>query len=457
VQDVDTEIAFSADGRQIAYVRGNDPEVGKFQLLIANPDGTNEKVFSSGPSNQIPLNVSWLPDGKQIASVFPGTGALSMIQFQDVATAKVRALVPLNKIQINDMAWLPGGRGLVVSYQNNSTPTARVQIGYLLRDGTGFRTITNDTNSYRTLTLSADGNTLATVQQKSARTLYLLPASRTAGNPPIPAAAQLKDSFLFHWAANGDLYFTDGASLLRMSPDGATKNTVFSDPTSIVLAGRSCADAGYVILEREPLSGAGKTNIWRTSSDGSGLKQLTNGVSDLGMRCTAGAKWVYYEDWVNARILRVSIDGGTPEPVPGTAVPNTIFTNPGFGVSNDGKWLAVLVIRIEPNADAEKIALVPLDAGSTPAVQLLDPDPRIASNPQFTPDGSAMVYGIRQDGVDNLWLQPLDGSGGRQITNFQSDAIQNFEFSPDGKTLGVYRLHSESDVVLLHDSGGTNP
>jgi eukaryotic-like serine/threonine-protein kinase len=65
------------------------------------------------------------------------------------------------------------------------------------------------------------------------------------------------------------------------------------------------------------------------------------------------------------------------------------------------------------------------------------------------------VYPIRESGVDNLWLQPLDGSRGRQITNFESDGIQNFRFSPDGKTLGVFREHTESDVVLLHDTSNS--
>lgn len=85
---------------------------------------------------------------------------------------------------------------------------------------------------------------------------------------------------------------------------------------------------------------------------------------------------------------------------------------------------------------------------------MLDPDPRIASPPQFTPDGNAVVYPIRENGADNLWLQLLNGSRGYQITKFQSDAIQSFAFSPDGKTLGVLRSHTESDVVLLHDTGG---
>jgi Tol biopolymer transport system component len=152
--------------------------------------------------------------------------------------------------------------------------------------------------------------------------------------------------------------------------------------------------------------------------------------------------------------MRVPINGGTPEIVPGTIVAHTIFSSPGFAISRDGKWLAILLNQIESNGPGtNKIALIPLDAGPSPAVRLLDPDSRVAQNPQFTPDGSAVVYPIRENGVDNLWLEPLDGSRGRQITNFESDEIQNFHYSPDGKTLGVFREHTESDVVLLHDTG----
>jgi len=46
-----------------------------------------------------------------------------------------------------------------------------------------------------------------------------------------------------------------------------------------------------------------------------------------------------------------------------------------------------------------------------------------------------------------------NGTTGRQITNFKSDTISSFRFSPDGKTMGVLRSHSESDVVLLRDAG----
>jgi len=38
------------------------------------------------------------------------------------------------------------------------------------------------------------------------------------------------------------------------------------------------------------------------------------------------------------------------------------------------------------------------------------------------------------------------------LTNFTSDRIRTFQFSPDGKTLAVTRLHVVSDVVLLRET-----
>jgi len=91
---------------------------------------------------------------------------------------------------------------------------------------------------------------------------------------------------------------------------------------------------------------------------------------------------------------------------------------------------------------------------------MFDPDPRIAGgvgggvftgSMTFTPDGKSVAYVIRDKGVDNIWVQPLDSSPGHQITNFTSEDIAEFQWSPDGKTLAVAHTHNISDVVLLRE------
>ena len=41
---------------------------------------------------------------------------------------------------------------------------------------------------------------------------------------------------------------------------------------------------------------------------------------------------------------------------------------------------------------------------------------------------------------------------GKQLTNFKSERIaDDFQWSPDGKQLGMIRGHIDSDVVLIRD------
>ena len=127
--------------------------------------------------------------------------------------------------------------------------------------------------------------------------------------------------------------------------------------------------------------------------------------------------------------------------------------NATLALAPDGTLLAIFSVRVAAGRPVKKVALVSLDVGSKPKERLLDPDPRAVGPLEFTPSGNAVVYLVRESGTDNLWLQPLDGSGGRQITNFLADSIVQFQFSPDGKNLCILRAHNDSEVVLLRDSG----
>ena len=450
VRNVDSRITFSPDGQRFGFARGMSPDVGKFRLLTANGDGTSELAFADGPMSAFPTAVAWSPDGKQIATSTPGAdGVLGVIQIQDVASGQVKTLSRFNNVQLNDLAWLPGSRGLVATYQPNATLYARSQIAFVSEPAGQFRPITRDTNNYQTLTVSADGKTLATVQQKATQTFYLLPAAGFTGNPPNPAPAQIKDAIFFDWAGNGILYFDDVDSLVRISADGADKAVLVSDSGAQIIQPTSCQDGRYIVFTWAGHSAKNKTGLWRVNADGSNPKQLTDGTQDILAKCSPDGRWVLYQDLQNFQINRVSIDGGAAGIVPGTAIPGAYFDY-GLDIAPDGKLLA-FVTTGGTNEIVHQLAVVPLDAGPEPKRRMLDPDPRVSGGPQFTPDGRALVYPIHESGTDNLWLQPLDGSHGRQITQFKSDGISSFRFSPDGKTIGVLRSHVESDVVLLRD------
>jgi Tol biopolymer transport system component len=95
--------------------------------------------------------------------------------------------------------------------------------------------------------------------------------------------------------------------------------------------------------------------------------------------------------------------------------------------------------------------IVNLDAGPNPTRRTLSPDSRVSGAVVFMPDERAVAYPILENGVSNIWVQPLDGSPGRQITNFKSGTFGKFSWSPDGKLLAVIRDVTQSDVVLLRE------
>jgi eukaryotic-like serine/threonine-protein kinase len=451
VHNVAGGIGFSPDGMRIVFMRANDPEIGKFLVFTANADGTNAKMLYSGLSSSFPGMVAWSPDGRQIASLrFYTNGVLSAIDVVDITSAKVKSFVRSSERELSDFVWAPNGRGFFTTYQATSgPPPEHLQIGFLSYPGAEFRPVTRDTNAYQTLTLSADGKTLAAAQQKATQTLYLLPPEGFAKHVPPPPAAQSKDSYFFGWASDNEVYF-DG-NLERVSLDGTQRVSLFSDPHGPIFRPIGCPIGRYIIFVRTDHAAGKRTNLWRIDANGENLKQLTQGQGDVGPDCSPDGHWVYYSDVINARAMRVPVEGGVPEPVAGTARPPILLGSPGIALSRDGKFVAFVALQ-SGTMGATKIALVTLNAGGAPQVRLLEPDPRISGGPCFTPDGKALVYIIHEKGADNLWLHPLDDSAGRQITNFTEDQIQLYNYSPNGKTLGVMRSHVESDVVLLRDT-----
>jgi serine/threonine protein kinase len=451
VRNVDQGVTFSPDGKSFAYVRMNEPEFGKYQLLMANADGTDEKLIASGPISEALSTVSWSPNGKQIATTVGGTSDPSSVFLVNVASGK-KTKMPgreaLVAMVVDELLWMPDGAGVIVNYRGIEAGKMRSQIGFRAASGGEFHPITQDTNYYRTLTISPDGRTLATVQEKVRNTLYFLPANGMAGGTLKSALPPNKDLSAFAWAGEGRLLIADGTKLLGAAADGNDRRMILEDSGALVRSPKSCAGGRYVVL-----SWAGREKqqaIWRVDSDGSNPRQLTQGTVARVPVCSPDGKWVYFQNAIEHNAIeRVPMEGGTPKVI-SPLMPNR-SVGYGFSLAPDGKLLAFSFTQL--NTRKTQIAFVSIDEqGGESATRLLDSDPRLSSHPEFTPEGRSVVYAISENGVENLWLQPINGKAGHQITNFQTDTFESYQYSPDGKTLGVLRQRIDSDVVLLRDA-----
>jgi Tol biopolymer transport system component len=71
---------------------------------------------------------------------------------------------------------------------------------------------------------------------------------------------------------------------------------------------------------------------------------------------------------------------------------------------------------------------------------------------RWTQDGRDLTYIRDQQGVSNIWAQPLSGGPPRQLTDFAAGQIFNFAWSRDGHQLALARGSQTSDVVLIRSS-----
>jgi serine/threonine protein kinase len=464
-QDVDSNFTFSPDARQIAYVCGNNPVTGEFQLLSSSPDGSEKTTLlteknPNGDNNNFPRFAAWSPDGKEIALAHGTFGDTEVLKAFDLATKRTSVIARFPKTLLYQLSWLPEGNMLMVAYSEKGPNPGRKQIGLVSSTGGKLRPVTRDTNSYSGLSISADGKTAATVQVKTTRTLEIIPGSGLSGKA-MPNS-QIDNVSAFDWTSDGKLVITDGSKLLQVKPDGSKQSELISDSGAAVVNLVRCSNT-YLIDWSFHAEKDG-TAIWRVNPDGSNQVEISKGSSNTSPACSPDHKWVYYLDTL-LTWMRAPADGSRPpEAVAGTRIPEMYEYLGNIDFAPDGKRFMVVALTEDrgTRATRKNLVLVNLDAGPGSTPQVIDPDPRMSAGmlastiytggPKFSPDGKAIVYDIIDKGVGNLWWQPLDGSPGHQITNFTSGTINTFRWSPDGKSLGVARAHDISDVVLLRET-----
>jgi len=451
VRDVDSAFTFSPDGRRMAYIRANNPETGKYRLLDADLDGSDEKVLHIAPMGSLARWVAWSPNGKQIAypEVQPGD-ALGGINLFDLNTGKIQTLVFVDK-SVWEMTWSPSGDGLFVIYQQKGPNYSRRQIGYVALAEGQLRPISRDTNSYATLSLSADGKTLATVQQKVASNFYVLPGEGSTSADVRPLVSGGEHIQFFNWTADGSLLTSDLTELVRRDASGENPSQLVSDVAAGILSISPCGTQS-IVFPWAFHSNSNSVGIWRVNADGSNPIKLADERFDTFPVCSANSNWVYY--WPGVKQLwRVPLDGSAkPEPIPGSGVEGAFLAGRGIGISPDGKTLAYVVGVTKPGGPASTARIALLDVATLHSPRMFDANPRISKGVQFTADGKSVAYPVKENGVDNVWVQPSDGTPGHQITHFTSEQILSFHWSPDGKKLGIVRGHTDSDVVLLQES-----
>jgi eukaryotic-like serine/threonine-protein kinase len=442
VKDVDSPISFSPDGKKFVYLRERH-DTPNFDLLMANVDGTpDHAVFA----NQVLLTDSavpvWLPDGKTIVIPVsqPTANSLGGLAMFDVATAK-QENVALNSDRIYyEPAWLPGEGGFIVSAASREMGLLQRQLGFVSFPKGEWRALTTDTNTYLHPSVSVDGKLIAATESKYVFSLSVAPTSKPDELKPVQLMSQL-NIWQWNWMPDGKLVIPQGGDVKLVDVAGS-ENILLSDKQGAPNQSAPCGTK-YLVYRKFAAAGTASLNLWRADASGANPVQLTNGRNEQYPTCSPDGKWVYYISIPeNLALKRVSIDGGTAEMV--NSEPSS-----DYDLSRDGNFVAQLDVR-----ELDHKLVLNIFSIADKKLTYHDIDMR-ASNPiSFSPNGKSIVYTVRENGVDNLWEQPLGGgSSFRQLTHFTSERIARFQFSADGSQIAIERAHLEADAVLLRDEG----
>ncbi len=443
VTDIDSNVAFSPDGKKIVYATGNSPKPGEYRVTIRSLDSGEEKQLAAGPMNEQNTDPAWSPDGKTIVLTVSQPGdALSGLVAMDAETGKRNLFVTSDNLFFVRPMWLPDGKGLLVIGQ--LPYGAQWQIFFVSFPEGKLTPVTRDTNSYVDLSLSADGHTVATVLRQAHLSQSVLTVGASSSQERPFSTGSLNDSV--SWTRDGKLLMSAAAGGLTLLNLESGAQTPFAAQILATNFARACGDGPVVFSGLKQKS---QLQVWRADADGANAKQLTSGKLDSFPVCTPDGKTVLYADADN-RLQKVSIEGGPSQQVGEFPVFSRITISP------DGKVAAfVTSVSHDPK---EKLALLSLD--SSQPVRFLEferPRTEFAASYSIAPivfsaDGKGIVYPVPSGNTDNLWLQHLDGSPGKQITDFTAERIRDFDYSFDGKQLAIIRGHREADVVLIRES-----
>ncbi|MDQ3684102.1 MAG: protein kinase, partial [Acidobacteriota bacterium] len=446
LEQVDSAVTFSPDGRRLAFIRDNLKKE-ETALVLANADGGGEQTLATRKAPQrfgsdLATRIAWSPDGKFIACAAgsaDASGYYSNVIAVPVAGGAEKPLTSQRWQSVNQVTWLSDGSGLAMTAMDETS--AATQLWYLSFPGGEARRITNDLNRYSDVSLTADSGALVTVQTNRVSNMWVAPGGE-AGRARQITSGTSDGSGGISWTPDGRIVYGSSASgkpdIWVMDADGKNSKQLTHENQNYRPS--VSRDGRYILFSS---TRGGRTNIWRMDADGGNLRQLTDGKANSYPHATPNGQWVVYSsmDRGNATVWKAAIDGGQ-QPVQLSEPTSNMPV-----VSPDGKQIACFYWDEGANPP-RGMMLFPFAGGA--------PTKRFNIGPHvggfvihWTPDGRAILHIGPQ--LSNIWAQPVDGGNPAQLTDFQGDQIFNFDYSIDGKWLALARGRVTDDVVLIED------
>lgn len=452
VVNVDSPVTFSPDGRQIAFLQKRGEAAA---LIVAQEDGAEEYEVAIGTNGNgfhiigdLNNGPAWSPDGKIIACPMVAEGEPFHM---DVAAVQVGdGTVGLINSQpwhlVGQVAWLPDGSGLIMNAEKSPPPSSSLQLWLLPYPSGEAHRLTDDSNFYRTVSLTEDGSALLTTQTDQVSSLWLTSIDEAQHAHQL-VASQNKGTGGIAWRPDGSMVYasneTGNQNIWSMDAEGGNAKQLTFDEHQNVEPVES-PDGRYVVFVSYR---NGNAHVWRMNPDGTGQSQLTFGQYEDWPQVSPDSRWIVYHSEESSRdsIWKMPIEGGTAVRLADGPAKQPV-------ISPDGKLLACFA-KDEQLDSPWRLTVIPFD-GRTP-VKMFDIPPTVHQQwhgPRWTTDGKALDYVVTSGGVSNIWRQPLSGGQPRKVTDFREGQIDAFAWSPAGRNhLACVRTSTMTDLFLVRN------
>ena len=149
----------------------------------------------------------------------------------------------------------------------------------------------------------------------------------------------------------------------------------------------------------------------------------------------------------NFLLWRVPVAGGAPTRID---VDAQDVSRPA--ISRAGNRLAWIQTSSDRNIWRVEI---PVTEGQHPAPTRLIASTATDSNPQYSPDGTRIVFGSNRSGTQEIWVSDRDGRNPMRLTNIGGPVTGTPRWSPDGRQIAFDSMEgSNRDIYVVSSNGG---
>jgi Tol biopolymer transport system component len=454
-----SSLAISPDGQRLTYLSSSKKGEGR-AVFISGIDGSKpeELVRLSEIGALYFPSPSWSSDSRKLAFLYTrqtGTSPKIVVGVYDLESGEkaerlkiINGDLPFDRL-FSGVSWVGNDSGMVMVARSDFT---RYQVWYVSYPDGKLRQITNDTNNYGGLSISADGTRIIT-QNRSDSVSFWTVALDTEKVTQIRPDNRTLLPGSFSVSADNGIYFLKyggvGINIFSMNEDGTDEKEVKADNrwrNEVAVT----PDGKHLISSIWGMKQGGR-GLYRMNRDGSGESQLTDlfqgGEEDV--QFIPGDIIIFNRrTWEKgSQIMTVPVTGGKAEEI--ELEPAFSLANPR--ISSDGKYLAYEAeIKDEKNGESKWFVRVVRFKDGKAGEKVLEKEIHV-SNIRWVPGSDAIAY-TKHNEPYNIFRFDLGGEEETQITDFNKNAnVGDFHFSNDGTKIFVTRAVSNSNVVLIRD------